>query len=68
MLARDEKGCQVQAPGDREGRPYISCRYDGGNVGATLAVARLIHVPFSPALISFLRRFIRCLYASSGWR
>ena len=30
-------------PGDREGRPYISWRNIGlGNVGATLAVARLM--------------------------
>ncbi len=30
-------------PGDREGRPYISWRTIGlGNVGATLAVARLM--------------------------
>ncbi len=34
----------MKEPGDREGRPYISCGNIGsGNVGATLAVARFMN-------------------------
>ena len=39
----EQKGTAVtiQEPGDRKGRPYISCRSNvPGYVGATLAVAR----------------------------